>query len=819
MATTAHMRATHESRLDARDSSKLVHRWLLWLLCGLHAAFCRVEVKSVNHDDIFKTIAVETASNDPIDVANGAHDARATGGQEPRASDHVRAVFSGALPRTGLVIAREDLALPGQPQVSVVEGPRPGSTYVRKRLPEQRDFRARGEELEATEEVLHSHTVAGRGYEHVRRVIFGRRLATIEQVHERLTKVKALAVLSSDAISSVAYATEASLGVLITAGLATLRDNVLIACAIAFLMIVVGFSYRQTIHAYPHGGGSYIVARDNLGDWPGLVAAAALLIDYVLTVSVSVSAGVDALVSAVPQLQFVSVGLGALFIVFIMVVNLRGIRESATIFSAPTYIFIGAFLIMIVIGVIHAVRTPGGLLGAVTPTVRPVDLGWKPQQLGLLLVLTAFASGCSAMTGVEAISNGVPAFKAPESHNASRTLVWMIGMLVTLYLGATYLAWRFGIAPIEPTNPHYVTLISQIAALLFVGPFRWFYFVLQFATLFILVLAANTSFADFPRLTSILARDRFLPHQFSYRGDRLAFSTGIVVLSVLSIVLLVAFHGNTDALINLYALGVFTAFTLSQLGMVVRWSRLRTTGGSGWRRSLTINAIGAAFTGVVAAVIMLTKFDRGAWIVVVLVPLVAIGCKSIARHYATVQRQTRALTPLRAEELQHVMVVPISELNRPALQSLAYASSLSRDVIVLHISTDDEEDAAFREQWKELLARHNDGAARHAPMHAEHRLPTTSHAGESRAAELRRHLPRLVVVSSPYRSLVAPLIAYVDALRDANPARTVSVVLPEFVPAHWWERALHNQTALRLKLALYSDPGVVVVSVPYHLGT
>ena len=718
------------------------------------------------------------------------------------------------------ITRRDDVVLPGLGQRVMVAGTRLGGSYLRRELPTSTEFRRRGEDvIEATERALAPQSSTGRVYERIKRVLIGNRLATEQQIHERLTKVKALAVLSSDAISSVAYGTEASLGILIAAGLGVLHVNLIIGVVIALLMVIVGTSYWQTIHAYPHGGGSYIVARDNLGDWPGLIAAAALLIDYVLTVSVSVAAGVGALVSAIPALTRFSVPLGVLFILIIMVVNLRGIRESGTIFAAPTYLFIGAFLIMIVTGVIHAVFSPGGLLTPLHPTT-PVfvpqsegGLGWtEPTPFTILLVLTAFASGCSAMTGVEAISNGVPAFKKPESDNAAKTLVVMIATLVTLYLGITYLAWRFGVLPFASQNP---TLDSQIAALLFGnGPM---YFIIQFATLVILVLAANTSFADFPRLSSILARDGFLPHQFAFRGDRLAFTTGIVVLSLLSIMLLVAFNGNTDALINLYALGVFTAFTLSQSGMVMRWYRLRAAAGQKWRRSMIINGVGAVATGIVALVIMVSKFSRGAWIVVLLVPVLVLMFRSISRHYAKVRKQTEALTPLRPEEVRHIMLVPIADLNRPALQSLAYARSLTPHVIAIHVSLDDEEEDAFRAAWERFVEK------REARLAAVAEGPATLTAGAAatlsreKARALLEKRPQLVVIESPYRSLVPPLLAYINALRDANPGTTVSVILPEFVPAHWWERILHNQTALRLKLALYPDPGVAVINVPYHL--
>ncbi len=686
-----------------------------------------------------------------------------------------------------------------------VKSGRLGDTYVRVKHPERGYFARRAaDELEARVPAPAPRTGTERVLRRVRTALFGAPLTTAQQIHERLTKVKALAVLSSDAISSVAYATEASLAILITAGLGALHFNPWIAAAITLLMLIVGASYYQTIYAYPQGGGSYIVARSNLGDWPGLVAAAALLIDYVLTVSVSVSAGVDAIVSLnTTRLSEFAVPLGVSFILAIMVINLRGVRESGTIFAAPTYLFIGAFLVMIVTGVIHAALASGGLFTPIPPQMRPFEppLGWAPEKLSLLLVLTAFASGCSAMTGVEAISNGVPAFKQPESKNAARTLLLMIATLVTLFLGTTYLAWRFGIEPYSTGEP---TLTSQIAKLLFGGSIltSWFYYVIQFATMLILILAANTSYADFPRLASILAHDGWLPKGFSFRGNRLAFSVGIVVLTVLATTLMIAFAGNTEALINLYALGVFTAFTLSQSGMVIHWWRLREGQARGWLRSMMINGIGALTTGVVAVVIMLTKFDRGAWIVVLLVPILVLMFRGVARHYRGVARQIARLeAPPPATTVRHQALAPISRMDRVAERTLAYARSLGMQVTAVHVTTEQEDASDFREAFHRWA---------HDVEMAE--------KGQSLGGKQPAPLPQLVVIRSPYRGLVGPFLEYVRQRQSAFPGSLVTVFLPEYVPAHFWERALHNETALRLKLALYSMRGVVVTNVPYHLG-
>jgi len=705
---------------------------------------------------------------------------------------------------------------PGLEEREIIHGKGLGNVYIRTRWPHANEFQPRGDGvLEATAEVLRPRSAVGRGMQRLKRFAIGDRLTTSSQAHERLTKVKALAVLSSDAISSVAYATEASLGILILAGVGALGYNLGIAAAIVLLMIIVGVSYRQTIGAYPHGGGSYIVARDNLGIWPGLVAAAALLIDYVLTVSVSVSAGVDALTTAFSALHPFSVVLGVAFVAIIVLVNLRGIRESGTIFAAPTYLFIVSFLIMILAGVAKAALSPGGLFTATAPAFTSTELGWSSDQLSLLLILTAFASGCSAMTGVEAISNGVPAFKVPEARNAARTLQWMIAVLATLFVGITFLAWRFGIVPYPHQQP---TVDGQIAQIVFTGSFRWMYYVVQFATLLILVLAANTSFADFPRLASILARDGFLPRQFSFRGDRLAFTVGIIVLGLLSILLIVIFEGNTDALINLYALGVFVAFTLSQSGMVVRWYRKRTQGGAHWRRSLVVNLVGAVATGVVALVIGVTKFDRGAWVVVLIVPLLVLMFWGIARHYADVEAETQTLTPLDAEELHHVVIVPLAKLNQPGLQALAYARSITQNVTAVHIGIDPEEEQQFQQAWTAWSSTRGQGSGAGTAVMESSRTPVRGPLPD-RAKDIaeKTAAPRYVIVDSPYRSLVTPLVAYVEAVREMNKGATITVILPEYVTKHWWEAILHNQTAFRIKLALYRHPGVVVTNVPYHL--
>ncbi len=604
-----------------------------------------------------------------------------------------------------------------------------------------------------------------------KKILLGPPLSTAQAAHERLTKTKALAVLSSDALSSVAYAPEEILLALLLAGTAALAYSVPIAGAIVVLMVIVAFSYSQTIKAYPKGGGSYVVASDNLGTLAGLTAGAALMIGYVLTVAVSISAGVDALIAALPWLEAHRVSLGVGFIVLVTLANLRGVREAGTIFAIPTYGFILSMFALI----------GYGLYGLYTGTVSPVPVE-SAQHAGsaavpavsLFLLMRAFASGCAAMTGVEAISDGVPAFKEPEWKNARTTLVWMVAILGTTFASLSFLAWRYGVVPDEEGSE---TLISQIAALL-VGQ-GLFYYLIQASTVMILILAANTSFSDFPRLSYFMARDRFLPHQFEYRGDRLAYSNGIVTLGVVSAGLLVAFAGDTNSLIPLYAVGVFLAFTLSQSGMVMRWWRRRE---HGWRRSLTINAIGGVTTALVTLVVAIVRFREGAWIVVFVLPVLILIFIAINRHYTSSTGELATETPLEPSEIKHTVLVPVASLNRVAIQSLAYARSISPNVTAVHVADSPEAAEEFQRKWKRW-----------------------------------EHLAKLVVIESPYRSLVTPILAYIDAVDRTHPDDTLTVVIPEFVPKHWWERLLHNQTAFRLKAALLFRPGTVVVNVPYHL--
>ncbi|HVB96972.1 MAG TPA: APC family permease [Chloroflexota bacterium] len=605
------------------------------------------------------------------------------------------------------------------------------------------------------------------------RFMVGPPIPTSRAIHERLGRIQALAILSSDALSSVAYGPEQIFLQLMLAGAAAMSYGVWVGVAIALLMAVVGISYRQTIRAYPSGGGSYIVAKDNLGTLPGLTAGASLLVDYILTVAVSVAAGAAAVTSAFPSLLDYRVGLCLFFILLITIGNLRGIRESGAIFAAPTYVFIVTMYGLIVVGIVKFALAGGSIPPLPHPPIQAFE------GLSLFLVLRAFASGCSAMTGMEAISNGVPAFKPPEAEHARSTLTWMSVILVTMFMGTMFLAIAYQAVP-RPDGSE--TMVSILARGI-VGT-GLFYYLLQAGTALILVLAANTSYADFPRLASLLARDKFLPTQFTYRGDRLAFNTGIIVLSLLSAVLVIAYHGATDALIPLYAIGVFVSFTLSQAGMVRHWQKLRTPG---WRTALTINGTGAVATGVVSVVTGVAKFSEGAWIVILIIPFLIFNFVLIHRHYSSVAEQLKVdeapPEPITGQVAQsNSLFVPMASVNKATLRTLTYALSLGLPVTVVQVAE-------------------------------------TVEAGQEFEAKLRAWWPtaRVVVIESPFRALIGPLLSYLDSVHQREPERTLTVVIPEFLPGRWWEYPLHNQTALRLKAALLFRRGIAVLSVPYHL--
>lgn len=599
-------------------------------------------------------------------------------------------------------------------------------------------------------------------------IVVGRPIPSHLAHQERLSRFTGLAVLSSDPLSSVAYATEEILRVLILVGIGALSLSTPIALTIAAMLAVVVFSYRQTIHAYPNGGGAYIVAKDNLGEMPALIAAGALLIDYVLTVAVSVAAGVAALTSAFPQWHLNRVEMTLGFVGVLMVGNLRGIRESGRMFALPTYFFVVSLLALIAGGAWHAL---GG-------TIRPVEavttIEPTGQALTLLLLLTAFSNGCTAMTGVEAVSNGVPAFKSPEAKNAAATMLTMAALSIAMFVGITMLAQAYQAMPSERE-----TVVSQIARGVFGGRGVAYYLV-QTATMLILVLAANTAYADFPRLASLLARDRYLPRQFMNQGDRLAFSNGIIGLSLFASILLVAYGGDTHSLIPLYMIGVFVSFTLSQAGMVAHWRRL---GGPGWKTSAWINGVGALVTGIVLVVVAVTKAHEGAWIILLLIPVHVVFFRATKRHYDVVAAQLSLKAWMgQPSRRRNTVLVPISGVHRAVVQAVEYAKTVSPDVRAVYVNMDPAATEQLRGEWEQW--------------------------GQG--------VP-LVVLESPYRSLMEPLLEYIEQVDAERPDDFVTVVLPEFVPARWWHHLFHNQRALLIKGALLFEPNTVVTSVPFHL--
>jgi amino acid transporter len=605
-------------------------------------------------------------------------------------------------------------------------------------------------------------------FSQMKQLIVGKPIPSHLAHHERLSRFTGLAVLSSDPLSSVAYATEEILRVLVLVGVAALSTATPIALVITAILAVVVFSYRQTIYAYPSGGGAYIVAKDNLGEMPALIAAGALLIDYVLTVAVSIAAGVAAITSAFPQWHLNRVEMALGFVVLLMLGNLRGIRESGRIFALPTYFFVMSLLALVAVGAWRWIT--GGIqpVEAIN-TMRPAG-----ESFTLLLLLTAFSNGCTAMTGVEAVSNGVPAFKPPEARNAAATMVMMAVLSITMFTGITLLAHAYQVVPSETE-----TVVSQIARGVFEGRGAPYYLV-QAATMLILVLAANTAYADFPRLASILARDRYLPRQLMNQGDRLAFSNGIVGLSLFASVLLVAYGGDTHSLIPLYMIGVFVSFTLSQAGMVAHWRRLR---GAGWTTSALINGFGALVTGIVLVVVAVTKAHEGAWIILLLIPVHVFFFRLTKRHYDVVASQLSLKGWTNdAPRRGNTVLVPISGVHRAVIQAIEYARTLSPDVRGVYVNVDAAASAQLQCEWQQW--------------------------GQG--------VP-LVVLDSPYRSLMEPFLEYIEKVDTERPDDFLTVVLPEFVPAKWWHHLFHNQRALLIKGALLFRPNVVVTSVPFHL--
>ena len=655
-------------------------------------------------------------------------------------------------------------------------GKRPGDAYVKIVRPFESEF-GRGDEegtLVASERTVLQRKGWTAALRRVRTALIGRPISSHLEGHERLSKKKALAIFSSDNISSSAYGPEEMMRVLAAAGVAAIAWTLPLAILIIIMLAIVVGSYRQTIKAYPQGASSYLVASDNLGPTAGVGAAAALMIGYVVTVAVSISAGVAALTSIYPALFDWKVELAVAAVVILTLGNLRGIRESGTIFMAPTYVYIVAVLGLIAWGI--GLQLTVGLPHYVAPAVTDVGAEGPLQILSLLLLLRAFSSGAVALTGVEAISDGVPAFQPPEWRNARTTLTWAAAIFAILFVGIGYLVVAAGIVPDASAQE---TVLSQLTRLISGdGPFLY---LVQISTALILVLAANTSFADFPRLSSFLARDGYVPRQFAFRGERLAFTTGIVALAAMAVALIVGFEAKVSALIPLYTLGVFIAFTLSQAGMLARWWRRRE---EGWRRGIVITGAGTFTTFLVMLVVGISNFARGAWLVIVLVPILMWLLLQIHRHYDALHEQLELTQIPEGKEVAPlpIVIVPIARLDRPARQAIAFANSISEHAVAVHITNDPETAEELRQRWPDWAG-------------------TTE----------------LVVVESPYRALIGPLLAYMDALGRQAPERPIVVVLNEVVPRHWWENLLHNQTALRLKLRLFSRRNTIVADVPYHL--
>ncbi|MBC7837182.1 MAG: APC family permease [Nitrospiraceae bacterium] len=599
----------------------------------------------------------------------------------------------------------------------------------------------------------------------LKRWLVGDPLKSTQAADERLSKTLALAIFSSNAISSVAYATEEILLVLILAGTAAVAWSIPISFAILFLVVVLTISYRQIIYEYPEGGGAYIVARNNIGELPALIAAGALMIDYVLTVAVSVAAGIAALTSAVPSLFEHRVAIGLTAIIFIIIMNLRGVRESGKFFAVPTYFAIGALGVMVAVGGIQA------LLGQAAPA--SADPQTTVEDLTLFLILRAFAAGCSAVTGMEVVSNGVKSFRRPEAENASTTMIYMSLILAALFMGISFLASHYAILPKADE-----TIVSQLARLTFGA--GALYYALQIGTMLLLVLAANSAFAGFPHLASILARDGYMPRQMATFGDRLVFSNGVVILGIFACFLLVLFHGDTHALIPLYAVGVFISFTLSQSGMVRRWL---TKKGPHWRKSLIVNGAGAVITGIATIILASTKFTQGAWIVFLLIFILVLMFRSIHSHYKAVTEQISLTRDHRPPIPQrNIVIIPISGVDQAVIRAVDYARSRPGEIHAVMVDVDMQATARIQIQWAQWGCGVN-----------------------------LRALP------SPYRSVMKSLLDYIEQILEKEPDIWVTVVIPEILPAHWWQSILHNQRALFLKTALLFKDRVILIDVPFHL--
>ena len=617
-------------------------------------------------------------------------------------------------------------------------------------------------------------TAVGRRLARIRGFVFGKPLTNAQEIGERLSKKLALPIFSSDAISSSAYATDEILRVLVLATVGSLVLSIWVAAAITLMLTIVAFSYRQVCRGYPSGGGAYVVARENLGPNFGLIAAAALMVDYVMTVAVSSASALANLATAFSAIQPYKVELGALVIILVTAANLRGIRESGNIFAIPTYLFVGMALLAIGVGLMNTVTGTAHHLAPPAFVEQP-----GVQAFTLLLLLKAFAGGSVALTGVEAIANGVPSFKPPEPKNAANTLIIMAVLLGTIFIGLTFVGMQYGVMATTAQGP---TVLGQVGNAVFGNGFL--FLLLQISAAMILFLACNTSFNAFPRLAAILAQDDCMPRQFAFRGDRLAFSWGIVVLAAVAIVMLYAFNASVDALIPLYSVGVFVCFTLSQAGMVIHWRRERS---SGWAWRSVVNGVGAVLTGVVFLVVAYEKFDAGAKLVLVFIPVLIAMMMFIRHQYASSTRQLE-LTPGVAVPQPHRhnrVVIPISGVNRAVIQALNVARSITTDIRAVYVSDDPKKSDDIRERWTQTVP----------------------------------DVP-LVVVESPYRALIAPVVAYLDVLDRTWPSEREEpitfVLIPEYVARSWWERLLYNQATKQLRATLLGRAHTVVINVPYR---
>jgi amino acid transporter len=615
-------------------------------------------------------------------------------------------------------------------------------------------------------------------------LLFGKPLATSEERGEQVGPLAGIPIFGLDALSSAAYGPEAALTLLIPLGLLGVDLIVPVTIAIIILLVIVFFSYRQTIEAYPQGGGSYTVATENLGKGPGLLAAAALMIDYILTAAVGISAGVGALISAVPSLQKHTLGLCLLILLILTIINLRGVHDTGVAFMIPTYLFLGTLLIVIAVGVFET-ATHGG---HPVPVVAPPKLPPAAAALSLWLILKVFSSGCTAMTGVEAVSNGVKAFRDPTRKNAKLTLTIIIALLIVLLAGIAFLCRWYGIGATDPDSAGYQSVLSQLTDA--VMGHGIFYYVTIASILLVLSLSANTAFADFPRLTRSIALNDYLPHVFFVRGRRLLYSWGIAALVFLTGLLLILFGGITDRLIPLYAIGAFLAFTFSQVGMIVHWLRNREPG---WRVRLIVNGVGAAATGLTTLVVLVAKFVDGAWVTALLVPLMILAMTMVKRHYAHVERDTDNPSPLSIEGIKPpIVIIPLDRWSRLSEKAIKFALGMSREIIAVHVDSSDDE-MSICDEW-------------------DHKIAEPLHRGGI-------DVPQLVVLKSPYRYVLAPVVDFVLQQEKQNPNRQIAVLVPELVVSHWWENLLHNQRAnlLKLMLLVKGNQRILVINIPWYL--